>query len=1050
MNTNIATRRLLSLVLSLCLMLPGTAFAGGGGKGKKNFNEGQKYENALQWDLAAQAYALAVSAEPNNPEYRLHYLRALQQASLMYVKRGDVLSEQNDYAGAYTAYRTAYNYDQGNEIARIKMERMLDQQKAIASGVEPVNFNSSGNVRATGDIQIASRPRNREIIQNVAFKDASVKSVINTLGKQLNLNILFDDAVKDEKIGVDMSDVTLTKAFDNILFMKKMTFEQLDRRTIIVYMDNPTNKPRFEKLMVKAFYLGNINAAQARNAVTLALGTGRQVQTLDTNAGGPGGGGASGGGNILLVKATPQELQVVQQVLEMVDKNKNEVVLDVEIYEVSHDSMLQIGNQVATSPQNIDVIDYTDKTTGKIYYKQTPTASLGNLGGLGVNALAGTASLIGGASSGANFLGYGALLGLPPTSLSLLQSKGNSKLLNKTQIHVLDGQPNTTKVGRSVPVRLGTQYGYSGYGTTGTLGGVGGVGGVGTAGGLANGGIGGIGGIGAIGGYPGIDSIQYRDVGLVIEATPTITNEGYVEVKMKFETSDVVASGSTDKLTPEFTQRSLQTVARIKDGVTSVVAGVNQEQKGDSRAGIPVLGMVPILGRFFTTPQQNSRQSDIVITVTPHIIRSAGITQKDYLAIYAGGNNQQGSSLPPSIEDVVYRAQQEEEQERRLIALNSPGLQQDSSLTPDSGIQTGQTGQQNAQTAQNAQGGRGANVNQVANIQPGANPQRSASQPPAARNTPPSRAQIDNTTLVPVTNTSSSPSRDPFPQSPAAIPEPAPPTTSDVPPNDPAPGAVTNPGAATTPGAATNPGVTFNAPGKPGKEGEQADEQVAKPDNGVPMAVVRSMYDDPDRMARLEKIKKDYAENAKKQAEQEASLSKGRVQPESSPAAMPEPVTGPKTKVGQAVPTLPSSRINFSLSAPDQQQMGKSFNVTVEAKGQGQMMGATLAIRFDEKKLQVKSVKSGGLFGPQPVLSSNIEKGLLNVTIQNTQKSAVGANGPVVVIEFAAVAEGSTEIAFNNADTKVNLTTNTSVPAKGASAKVVISRGGIASATNER
>src|SRR5258706_15670850 len=126
MNTNTATRRLLSLILSLCLILPATTTAFANGKGKKNFNEGNKYEPALQWDLAAQAFALAVSAEPNNPEYRLHYLRALQQASLMYVKRGDALSEQNDYAGAYTAFRTAYNYDQGNEIARIKMERMLD------------------------------------------------------------------------------------------------------------------------------------------------------------------------------------------------------------------------------------------------------------------------------------------------------------------------------------------------------------------------------------------------------------------------------------------------------------------------------------------------------------------------------------------------------------------------------------------------------------------------------------------------------------------------------------------------------------------------------------------------------------------------------------------------------------------------------------------------------------------------------------------------------------------------------------------------------------
>lgn len=1002
MNTNTATRRLLSLVLSFCLIMPAATTAFASGKGKKNFNEGQKYESALQWDLAAQAFALAVSAEPNNPEYRLHYLRALQQASLMYVKRGDALSEQNDYAGAYTAFRTAYNYDQGNEIARIKMEGMLAQQKAIANGVEPVNFGSSGNVRPTADIQIASRPRNRDIIQNVAFKDANVKSVINTLGKQLSLNVLFDDAIKEEKMSVDMSDVTLTKAFDSILFMKKLTFEQMDRRTIIVYQDNPTNKPRFEKLMVKAFYLGNINASQARNAVTLALGNQRQIQTLDTNAGGPGGGGgAGGGGNILLVKATPQELQLVQQILEMVDKNKNEVVLDVEIYEVSHDSMTQIGNQIGTKP--VDFVAERTSTTGTtttVTQEAVKSAGLSNLGGFGLNILDSKAR----AGNTLFSTGFGAMIGLPPTTISLLQSKGNSKLLNKTQIHVLDGQANTTKVGKSVPVRLGTQYGLSGYNT-------GQVNGTGAVGGAIGGALG-----GALGGYgAGIDSIQYRDVGLVIEATPTITNEGYVEVKMKFETSDVAASGSSSDLTPTFTQRSLQTVARIKDGVTSVVAGVNQDNRGDSRAGIPVLGMIPILGRLFATPQQTANSTDIVITVTPHIIRSAGITQKDYLAIYAGGASQQGSGLPPSIEDVVFRAQQEEEQERRLIAEKSPGLQQELPLTPDNGTQ----------------GGRAVSGNQVANMQPAANTnvqplvnqQRSAAPAPAQRNNAPVRT-IDNNSMIPVSSVTSGA---PIVQPPPQMPDQQPTSISDAPPTDP-------------------------APAGSGKEGEPAESQMIKPENPVPMAVPFSGQDTPERLEKMAKIRQANAAEIKRLADEEAANKKNKKQPESYSMPLPDGIRGPKTPVGQALPTMQSARnnINFSLSTPNRQQMGKNFNVTVDVSGQGQMMGATLAIRFDESKVQVKSVRSGNLFGSQPVLSSNIEKGLLNVSIKSPQKTGVAANGQMIIIEFAAVAEGSTEIAFNNADTKVSLIGNMSVPAKGTAAQVVISRDGVASATNER
>ncbi|MGH9802308.1 MAG: hypothetical protein ACRD82_18240, partial [Blastocatellia bacterium] len=334
MNTNIAISRILALFLSLCLILPGTAL--GADKGKKNFSEGKKYEATQQWDLAAQAYALAVSADPNNPEYRLRYLRALQQASLMYVKRGDALSDQNDYAGAYTAYRAAYQYDQGNEVARIKMERMLDQQKAAAGGLEPVNTTSSGNVRPTSFIEIKSVPRSREALTDVQY-NTNFKSVIKTLAKNLDLNVIFDKDVKDDKVDIELKDVTVARAFDHVLLMTKHTFEQLDRRTILVYQDNQTNKPRFEKLYVKTFYLGNIAATQARQAVGLILGPGRQAQELQPGGGG-GGGGGSAASSVLLVKATPQELQLVQDMLKMLDKNKNEVVLDVEIYEVSHDS----------------------------------------------------------------------------------------------------------------------------------------------------------------------------------------------------------------------------------------------------------------------------------------------------------------------------------------------------------------------------------------------------------------------------------------------------------------------------------------------------------------------------------------------------------------------------------------------------------------------------------------------------------------------------------------------------------------------------------------
>ena len=1006
MNTNITIRRTLAVFLSLCLLLPGTAFANGG-KGKKNFNEGKKYEATQQWDLAAQAYALAVSAEPNNPEYRLNYLRALQQASLMYVKRGDALAEQNDFAGAYTAYRTAFQYDQGNEVARIKMERMLDQQKAVASGFEPVPITNSGNAKPPSIVQVKDTPRDRDALTYVNF-NSKFKTVAKTLGKSLGLNVIFDKDVKDDPVDIELTDTTQARAFDHVMMMTKHTFEQLDRRTIIVYQDNATNKPRFEKLFVKPFYLGNINAQQAQRAIQLVLGQGRQIQPLDQGGGGPGGGGG-GGGNVLLVKATPQELQLVQDVLSMLDKNKNEVVLDVEIYEVSHDSMTQIGNQIATSP--LDFVTELKGNDGKITREAVKSNSLANLGGFAQSPISDSLKYgLQGFTRMGPFSGF--LVGLPPTTLSLLQSKGNSRLLHKTQIHVLDGQQNVTKVGRSVPVRTGTNYGLGGGFGTG-LGNQGGL--VGQIPGTGIGGNVGIGGFNQ-GGFGtgfggGIDNIQYKDVGLVIDAKPTITNEGYVEVVMKFETSDVLASGSDVNLTPTFTQRSLNTTARIKDGITAVVAGVNQETKGDSRAGIPVLGMIPILGRLFSTPRQTASQSDIVITVTPHIIRSAGISEKDYLAIKAGNANVgQGGGLAPSIEDVIYRAQMEDEQERRLIALEQGGQRQPTSLTPD---------------------------NQIAGAQRPTAP-AIAPQQPAVQNTSnnnagaPAKRTMSNNDLIPVksTGSSSSPNNPVYEQQPVQ-PDPL------------------NGGG----GVIGNPVNGQNGTGEPGKEKDPKEIEKelleagsVQNENPVPVAVVRMGVETEEVRKKREQIRKDWEAQQKREAEEAKAL---KNKPATAPAPLPaELAMGPKGKVERALPSALNSvrnKINFSISpAPARQQMGKTFSLTVEASGQGEMMGATLALKFDEKKLQVKTVRGGELFGQQPELTYDAKKGTLKIAIKNAQKTPVGANGQVVVIEFVALSEGQTEIAFNNSDTKINLADNKSAAAFGSAAQVVITRDAVA------
>src|SRR6266478_5900923 len=126
MRIKIETRIFVSLLLTFCLLiLPATALAK---KGDKNFKAGMAYENAQQWEKAAQEFTMAVASDPSNLEYQLHFRRASFNASQSYMQQGRSLAEQRDFVGAYNAFRQAYGYDAVNELAVSEMERMLRLQ----------------------------------------------------------------------------------------------------------------------------------------------------------------------------------------------------------------------------------------------------------------------------------------------------------------------------------------------------------------------------------------------------------------------------------------------------------------------------------------------------------------------------------------------------------------------------------------------------------------------------------------------------------------------------------------------------------------------------------------------------------------------------------------------------------------------------------------------------------------------------------------------------------------------------------------------------------
>ena len=262
--------------------------------------------------------------------------------------------------------------------------------------------------------------------------------------------------------------------------------------------------------------------------------------------------------------------------------------MDVQIYEVSKSDLLQLGNQIGTQD------------------------SLTSLGGSTRGVLT--------ANNSANTFGtatalipqtFGVGLIVPAVNLIAFQKKDNSKLIASTQIHAFNNEDSSARIGQRVPVQTAQLLGYGN--TTGTTG---------TGTNVYN--------------SQAASVINYEQVGLTLKFKPIVFPNQDVQVEMEIESKDVLNAS----LTPTFTERTIKGTARVQNNKTLLLASVAQGKESNGRQGLPLLGLIPILGRFFTAPTKDNSQTDIVIAVTPRVIRAPAILPEDEIERQTGSLSQ--------------------------------------------------------------------------------------------------------------------------------------------------------------------------------------------------------------------------------------------------------------------------------------------------------------------------------------------------------------------------------------------------------------------------
>jgi general secretion pathway protein D len=185
--------------------------------------------------------------------------------------------------------------------------------------------------------------------------------------------------------------------------------------------------------------------------------------------------------------------------------------------------------------------------------------------------------------------------------LRAFRSKDNTKLIASTQVHAFNGEESQARIGQRVPVQTAQAYPF------------------GVQTGTPNNNIGGF----PSGGFP---VINYEPTGLTLKFTPQVFPNLDVQVKMNIEQKDVLGAST---LTPTFTERTMTGTARIQNNRTMMLASISTDIEARGRKGIAFLGGLPLIGRLFTAPTRDLRQVDIVISVTPRVLRAPNVTPRD-------------------------------------------------------------------------------------------------------------------------------------------------------------------------------------------------------------------------------------------------------------------------------------------------------------------------------------------------------------------------------------------------------------------------------------
>ncbi len=525
-------------------------------------------------------------------EYKIALERATQTASREHLSRAHDFELHDQLDLALLEYKKALELDPSNRLAAsksVELEKIIRDRIEASRPKPPIEGMRDQARRASTPLLSPTAP-----VPVISFgPNASVRDILNFIGAATGINVTFDQQYQDKAYTVRLEDVTLEQALQQVTAANQLFYKVLNPKTIIIVPDNAQKHAQYDDLVVRVFYISHADVAEISQIINtiMRIPTMPVQPTVLQNK----------TANTLTVRATAPVMDVIERIIKANDKPRAEVIVDVQILEVNRKRTKELG------------LNLSNYALGLTFSPEVaPPNTPNTLPGAPTQPPPFNLNTISQGISTADFY-----LSVPTALIKFLETDSRTKVIAKPQLRGAEGTKLTLNLGDQIPV-LSTVFGAQ------------------VPGGLAS--------------VPQ-SSFNYKDVGVNLEMTPRVTYEG--EIVLDAFTVESSALGPSISVAgqdvPSFSSRKVTTKLRLREGESTLLAGLLRDEQRKILSGFPGITSVPILRSLFGSTSDEINQSDIVMLLTPHIVRTHELTVEDLSSIYIGTQQNVGLGGPPPL-----------------------------------------------------------------------------------------------------------------------------------------------------------------------------------------------------------------------------------------------------------------------------------------------------------------------------------------------------------------------------------------------------------------